>query len=157
MLIQVLALLLQSRKCRAGVSNCICPAIFAPVCGIDGVTYSNKCRAICNGMMEFKCENECKKCGKGDHLALASNIAHIVIVDAGCANCGLSKQGDITCCGNGGSWVGKCGRVGDAEFEHTWIEGLRACATASLTTTKKLMTTGGECAWSVHRSRAPLN
>ena len=32
-----------------------------------------------------------------------------------------------TCCGPGGAWSGKCGAVGDADFEHTWTEGVKAC------------------------------
>ena len=45
-----------------------------------------------------------------------------------CAKCVPSKQGP-TCCGKGGSWQGKCGRPGDNRFEHTWGDGLKACAT----------------------------
>lgn len=31
--------------------DCICPAIFQPVCGIDGVTYPNACQANCAGVL----------------------------------------------------------------------------------------------------------
>ena len=30
-------------------SGCVCPAVYRPVCGSDGRTYSNGCEANCNG------------------------------------------------------------------------------------------------------------
>jgi len=38
--------------------SCICPAVFSPVCGADGQTYSNTCTAACGGS-KVACEGEC--------------------------------------------------------------------------------------------------
>lgn len=44
-----------------------------------------------------------------------------------CAKC-VKKKGKLTCCGKRASWHGKCGAVGDPNFEHDWGEGEDICA-----------------------------
>ena len=45
-----------------------------------------------------------------------------------CPECGIiGKFGEASCCGRGGSWFGNCGSAGNANLDHTWYEGIRAC------------------------------
>ena len=45
-----------------------------------------------------------------------------------CHKCGtMAKSGKRSCCGPGGSWHKNCGSAGNANSEHTWHEGIRAC------------------------------
>lgn len=50
----------------AVAGGCVCGAIFAPVCGVDGNQYGNKCSAGCAGVAvdcESPCPCERKFCG----------------------------------------------------------------------------------------------
>ena len=40
-------------------SEALCYEIFAPVCGCNGETYSNDCKALNNGILRYE-EGECK-------------------------------------------------------------------------------------------------
>ena len=49
-------------------------------------------------------------------------------INAVCPKCGLSmRSAKMSCCGRGGSWFGNCGSAVNANFGHTWYEGIRAC------------------------------
>jgi hypothetical protein len=39
-----------SAQCTPSGALCICPMIYAPVCGCDGVMYNNSCLATCQGV-----------------------------------------------------------------------------------------------------------
>ena len=39
--------------------NCVCPMVFDPVCGCNGLTYGNSCEAECAGIQEYT-SGECK-------------------------------------------------------------------------------------------------
>jgi hypothetical protein len=39
--------------------DCVCIEIYQPVCGSDGLTYSNSCLAECAGVVEYT-EGECE-------------------------------------------------------------------------------------------------
>lgn len=51
-----------------------------------------------------------------------------VIHSPGCRKCGLDRNSQFSCCGEGGSWAGKCGFPGDINFKHTWGDGLVVCS-----------------------------
>lgn len=38
--------------------DCVCPAVYDPVCGCNGVTYSNDCYARCDGVRRWT-DGEC--------------------------------------------------------------------------------------------------
>ena len=45
-----------------------------------------------------------------------------------CSKCGkFKKSGTVSCCAKGGAWFGDCGNDGDAEYGHTFKEGIQAC------------------------------
>ena len=55
-----------------------------------------------------------------------------------CDKCVPGEEGP-TCCGIGGAWEGTCQSKLERVYDHTWLEGARACATA----TWRTMSTSG--------------
>ena len=52
----------------------------------------------------------------------------VTTLSSGCRKCGtMKKSGKLSCCGRGGSWFGDCGSARNANFGHTWYEGIRSC------------------------------
>ena len=52
----------------------------------------------------------------------------VVNRNIGCAKCSATKKsGKLSCCAQGGAWFRNCGKTGDPKYDHTWIEGIRAC------------------------------
>ena len=47
----------------------------------------------------------------------------------GCPKCGtVKKSGKVSCCARGAAWFKKCGDADNANFDHTWGEGIQACS-----------------------------
>merc|ERR1711953_69588 len=55
-------------SCIHASSGCRCHNVYEPVCGVDGQTYSNPCRADCRGVAII-CTGECpcKDCCTGQN------------------------------------------------------------------------------------------
>lgn len=50
-----------------------------------------------------------------------------------CDKCGVvKKNGKLSCCGPGGSWLGQCGEKVGENIKYTWGDGMTACAGQAL-------------------------
>lgn len=57
--------LTQAEPCKGKpIPFCMCPHVYDPVCGCDGITYSNSCFATCAGVKSYK-EGACGGGGIG--------------------------------------------------------------------------------------------
>merc|ERR1711892_399261 len=85
--------------------GCICPAVFSPVCGADGQTYSNTCTAACGGST-VACEEECPCTTTEPSCSCIEIFDPVCGVDgetysnsckAACAGSEVACQGDCPC------------------------------------------------------------
>lgn len=77
-------------KCDYGENGKECPMVWEPVCGVDGVTYDNKCFAALNKVEiayfgECKWDGECKETYPEDMICADGSIAQAIYDEAtGC-------------------------------------------------------------------------
>ena len=65
--------------------------------------------------------------------AVRMTTASVVSINKMCPKCGNTKKsGKLSCCARDGAWFKNCGDAGDSNFDHTWIEGIQACKSMSV-------------------------
>ena len=80
-------------------------------------------------LMGYQCQ--CPPCHADDISAETSTTKSLNVVSSSCSKCGtLKNSGKQSCCARGGAWFKNCGNDGDAQFDHTWVDGIEACKDA---------------------------
>lgn len=88
-------------------ADCVCPDVYAPVCGTNGVTYPSRCDASCRGNTAVAHEGRCGGGANGTAPGAAAAAGGGRLEPSACA--ALCPAADKPVCGvDGNSYVNPC-------------------------------------------------
>ena len=117
-----------------GNEVCLCLVCFCSYLLLVLSKFPTKCelcrvhRAV--HQMEVKAHIACPNILARKNTLECSQTIQNIVTSAECPVC-VERQGTLSCCGRGASWHGKCGSPGNSNYEHTWHEGVKACANSN--------------------------